>query len=188
VYEKSRRGLNAKQAATVERLLEAGEEELAQVGPDALTIRTVALRAGVSSATAYTYLASKDHLAAELFWRHLSKNPSVVSTARSATTRLQELVRFMAGVLAGSPQMAEAATRALLGSDPDVDRLRATIGLGYTERFRQALLPIEDDEVLEALTLAFSGAMLQAGMGFYTYSEMGARLDAVVAVIMKGIE
>ena len=36
------------------------------------------------------------------------------------------------------------------------------------------------------MTLAFSGALLQGGMGLMTYTEMGERLDAVVAVILKG--
>ena len=40
--------------------------------------------------------------------------------------------------------------------------------------------------VLEALVLAFSGALLQAGMGLMTYTEMGERLDSVVAVIVRG--
>ena len=70
-----RQGLNPRQAETVERLLVAGEAELDEVGPDALTIRTVAQRAGVSPATAYTYLASKHHLFAELFWRRLVTDP-----------------------------------------------------------------------------------------------------------------
>ena len=34
--------------------------------------------------------------------------------------------------------------------------------------------------------LAFSGALLQAGMGLMTYTEMGDRLDVVVTVIMRG--
>ena len=34
--------------------------------------------------------------------------------------------------------------------------------------------------------LALSGALLQGGMGLLTYTEMGERLDSVVAVIMKG--
>jgi hypothetical protein len=40
--------------------------------------------------------------------------------------------------------------------------------------------------VLEALTFAFSGALLQAGMGLVTYDELGKRLDDVVAVILEG--
>ena len=42
---------------------------IAAVGPEGLTIRTVAGRAGVSSATAYTYFSSRNHLFAELFHR-----------------------------------------------------------------------------------------------------------------------
>ena len=40
--------------------------------------------------------------------------------------------------------------------------------------------------ILWVLTLAFSGALLQAGMGLMTYAEMADRLDVVVAVIMRG--
>ena len=47
-----RRGLNARQAEMVGRLLDAAEQELAAVGTERLTIRTVAGRAGVSPATA----------------------------------------------------------------------------------------------------------------------------------------
>ena len=50
-------------------------------------------------------------------------------------------------------------------------------------------MPLGDDAdpaVLETLALAFSGALLQAGMGLMTYTEMADRLDSVVAVIMKG--
>ena len=54
------------------------------------------------------------------------------------------------------------------------------------DRFRAALGPDADPAVLEALALAFSGALLQGGMGLMTYTELGDRLDAVVAVILKG--
>ena len=36
----------------------------------------------------------------------------------------------------------------------------------------------------EALLLAFSGALLQAGMGLMTYDEMAERLAPAVAVIV----
>ena len=72
-----RQGINPRQAETAERLLAAGLEELEAVGHEALTIRTVAHRAGVSPATAYTYLASKNHLFAELFSRFLAEDDHV---------------------------------------------------------------------------------------------------------------
>src|SRR4051812_8581240 len=166
-----RQGLNARQAETVEKLLTAGAAELDEVGPEALTIRTVAHRAGVSPATAYTYLASKDHLFAQLFLRHLQADPAPEPVPGEPVANLQAVVRSMADMLAASPQIAAAATRALLGSDPDVARLRLVIGADYLARFQAALGDEAGEGLLDTLTFLFSGAMLQAGMGLLTYAE-----------------
>lgn len=179
--------LNARQQQTVERLLEAGATELKAAGVEGLTIRTVALRAGVSSATAYTYFISKDHLFAELYWRHLRAHPApVVDPATDVVARLSALTRSMTTMLADSPEMAAAATRALLGTDPAVERLRLRIGGEYTRRFQAVLGPDARPAVLDTLSLTFLGALLHAGMGFFTYTQMADRLDAAIAVIMKG--
>jgi AcrR family transcriptional regulator len=179
-----RQGLNARQAETVDKLLVAGEAELDAVGPDALTIRTVAHRAGVSPATAYTYLASKHHLFAELFWRRMVTDPGPEPTGATATERVQVFTRHMAAMLGRSPHLATAANIALLGTDPEVERMRLVIGKEFVQRFRDAIGEPVDARVLEALTFAFSGALLQAGMGLVTYDELSKRLDDVVAVIM----
>jgi AcrR family transcriptional regulator len=181
-----RRDLNARQAETVERLLRAGAEELRVAGVDALTIRSVALRAGVSAATAYTYFGSKNHLFAELFWRALVEDPAPAPVGGTAVERLGQVTRRMGTMLAESPELAAGATLALLGTDPEVARLRLRIGGEFVERFRAALGDDADPAVLDALALAFSGALLQAGMGLMTYTEMAERLDPVVAAIMKG--
>jgi AcrR family transcriptional regulator len=181
-----RQGLNPRQAETVERLLAAGEAELDEVGPEALTIRTVAQRAGVSPATAYTYLASKHHLFAELFWRRLVTDPGPEPVGATATERIQAFTRHMAVMLGRSPHLATAANLALLGTDPEVERLRLVIGAEFVRRFRDAIGGPVDPAVLEALTFAFSGALLQAGMGLVTYDQLSKRLDDVVAVIMEG--
>src|SRR4051812_39277914 len=125
-----RRGLNPRQAETVERLLAAAEQELADAGPDALTVRTVAGRAGVSPATAYTYFGSKNHLFAELFHRRvLLDHPVEVEVAgRTPVRRVSAVTRQLAMVLADKPHLAAAANHALLGTDPDVERLRVVIG------------------------------------------------------------
>jgi AcrR family transcriptional regulator len=183
-----RQGLNPRQAETVERLLVAGEAELAEAGPEALTIRTVAQRAGVSPATAYTYLASKHHLFAELFWRRIVTDPGPEPSGATATERIQSFTRHMARMLGRSPHLATAANIALLGTDPEVERLRLVIGAEFVQRFRDAIGEPVDPRVLEALTFAFSGALLQAGMGLLTYDELSKRLDDVVAVIMEGHE
>jgi len=181
-----RQGLNARQAETAEKLLAAGLDELRAVGHEALTVRTVAQRAGVSPATAYTYLASKNHLFAELFWRFLAEDSGRTPVGDSALERVQSVTRHLAERLAATPELAAAVTPALLGTDPDVERLRLRIGAEFVDRFRAALGADADPAVLEALALAFSGALLQGGMGLMTYTELGDRLDAVVAVILKG--
>ena len=195
-----RREPHARRAETVEHLLAAGAEELREVGVEALTIRTVALRAGVSSATASTYLCSKHRLFAELFLRHLTAGAVAVggpddtsdATSDDPVTRVRRVTRHMATSLATEPALAAGATQALLGTDPDVARLRLRIGAEFVDRFRAALRDpgdpgdAVDAVVLETLALAFSGALLQAGMGLMTYTEMGERLDAVVAVILRG--
>jgi AcrR family transcriptional regulator len=174
--------------STAERLLEAGREELRAVGHQTLTIRMVAQRAGVSSATAYTYLESKNRLYAELFWRFLVEDEQAPEGA-DAVARVRSVTRNLANRLAEAPELAAAVTPALLGPDPEVDELRLRIGADFVRRFRDALGDPDnpaDPAVLEALALAFSGALLQAGMGLMTYAEMADRLDSVVAVIMRG--
>src|SRR3712207_3049056 len=99
-----RQGLNARQAETVDRLLAAGLDELRAVGHDTMTIRTVAHRAGVSPATAYTYLASKSHLFAELFWRHLTTDPRADEVGDGlALSRVQRAVRALTDRIVAEP-------------------------------------------------------------------------------------
>ena len=181
-----RRTLNPRQVETVDRLFTAGLEELRAVGHEALTIRTVATRAGVSPATAYTYLASKNHLFAELFWQFLAEDGEAEPVGTQPAERLQSVTRHLTARLAGAPELAAAVTPALLGADPDVERLRLRIGAELVRRFTTALGPQADPAVVEAVALTFSGALLQCGMGLMSYTEMGDRLDSVMAVILRG--
>jgi AcrR family transcriptional regulator len=189
-----------RQAETVEKLMAAGLEELREVGHEALTIRSVAHRANVSPATAYTYLASKNHLFAELFWRHLasaesraaSDESSAASNDPASVVRVQAAVRALTARIVEEPELAAAVTPALLGSSPDVERLRLRIGREFLRRFEAALAdPKQPDEpvdagILEVLLLTFSGGLLQAGMGLMTYEQLTERLDSAVDVIMRG--
>lgn len=179
-----RRGLNARQAETYARLLVAGEAELRAVGREALTVRTVAQRAGVSPATAYTYLASRNHLFAELFARLLTDNPAP-EPAGTTYERVRALVHHFADLLHDAPEITAAVTPALLGDDPEVERLRLRIGAEFARRFEAALGDDSTPALLDALLLTFSGALLQVGMGLMTYPEFRDRLDAVIAVILQ---
>ena len=177
-----RRTLNERQAETVEKLFAAASQLLDEVGHEQMTIRMVAQRAGVSPATAYTYFASKDHLFSELFWRLFSAPPGLSLTARTPQARAHQVVTYLAGVIAGAPALASAVNKSMLANDPEVERLRLAVGglwLGY---FRDAIG--EDEDVLQTLGFAFSGALLQAGMGLFAYADLAEVLGKVVDVVI----
>ena len=164
-----RRESKARQGDTLEKLLAAARVELEEVGHEVLTIRTVAARAGVSPATAYNYFASRDHLFAELFWRHLASDELPKLSGRSGTKRLQQTTRHLAETISSAPALAAAATKSLLGTDPAVEQLRVRIGAVFADRFRTAIGEPVDPKVLDTLLFAFSGALLQTGMGLFSY-------------------
>jgi hypothetical protein len=60
------------------------------------------------------------------------------------------------------------------------------IGAEIIGRFRSALGEGADEELLDALTLALTGALLQTGMGLISYDDLADRLDAVMATILRG--
>ena len=183
-----RQSLNSRQRETVERLFSEAAVILEEVGHEQLTIRMVASRAGVSPATAYTYFASKDHLFAELFWRLVESDEGVELTGATPVERLQQLVRHIAELISTAPALAAAVNKSLLGGDPEVERLRRAIGALWVSRFQEALGPEAQVEPAVLMTLAFavSGALLQAGIGMFTYEGLADHLAEAVEVIMRG--
>ncbi|MEO3786309.1 TetR family transcriptional regulator [Actinocorallia sp. B10E7] len=177
VHESTRRRLTERQADTVRRLTEATVVEVRETGYDGLRVRNVARRAGVAAATAYTYFASKNHLLTEVFWRRLEGLPLTDGDAAQA---LKDVVLL----IASEPELAAACTTAVLASDPDVQELRLRIGVDIHKRLAHAL-GREDPLILEALEMAYSGALLQAGMGYMSYAEAAERLAEVARLITR---
>ncbi|HEV7192612.1 MAG TPA: helix-turn-helix domain-containing protein [Jatrophihabitantaceae bacterium] len=184
VSNATRRAFNPRQAETVERVAAAALEELRSVGYDGLTVRSVASRATVAPATAYTYFSSKNHLIAEIFWRRLTERPRIEVSMSSPLDRVTAVFEDLATFLAHEPELAAATTSALLGTEPDVKELRVMIGTEINARIADALGPQAGDGVLDLLTLAWSGAMLQAGMGHARFEQMGARLARAARLIL----
>lgn len=181
----ARRDLGGRQTDRVEALVAATVEELRVHGYDGLTVRKAARRAGVAAATAYTYFGSKDHLVAEVFWRRLEALPAPsVDEGQPTVERVAAVLRELSLLVADEPELAAASTTAILSRDPDVQRLRDHIGAAFSSRIQAALGPNHDHAVLRALNLAFSGAFLQAGMGYFGYPELAERMREVATVIM----
>ncbi len=191
--EATRRRLTDRQAATVQRLADALVGELAEAGYDHLTVRNVARRAGVAPATAYTYFTSKAHLVSEVFWRRLLALPDTpADPGVPPAERVVAVVRDIAQLVAGDPGLAAACSPALLGAEADVAVLRDRIGAELHRRLARALAGGEpgedatDDDVVTALDLMLTGALLQAGMGHMPYAELGNRLAGLVPLVVGG--
>jgi len=173
--EATRRRLTPRQAAVVEQLVEAAADEARQRGYEGVTVRTVARRAGVAPATAYTYFASKDHLLAEVLWRRLEALPVAAddgSTGGDTGERVRAELRVLGLFMADDPTLAAACTTALLGSGPEVRALRVRFGAALHDRLGAALGDGGDESVLRSLDLAYSGAMLWAGMGHIRFEDV----------------
>lgn len=183
--ESTRRRLTEKQADTVARLTQAAVEVLREEGFTGLTVRMVAARAGVAPATAYTYFSSKEHLVAEVFWRRLANAPTADAESTSRADRVVAVLRGIALLLADEPELAAAVTNALLGHDPDVEHLRARIGLDIRHRISAALGADSDPDELEALELLYAGALVRAGMGYGTYEKLADRLETSARLLLE---
>lgn len=181
----TRRQLNARQAETVARLVTAARDEVRDVGFSDMTIRSVAARAAVAAATAYTYFSSKNHLVAEIFWRALTERPRVTSRKTAEYPRVVEVFQDLADFVANDPELSSAVTFALLSEEPDVKHLRVLIGTEINERIAAALGDEPEPEVMDALSLAWSGALLQVGMGHARAEDLGTRLARVAHLIMR---
>lgn len=187
-FESTRRRLTDQQADTVSKLTAAAVEILREKGAGGLAIRSVATRAGVAAATAYTYFSSKNHLIAEVFWRRLISSPGSEATPATSTddevSAVIAVLREVALLVADEPELATAVTGALLSEDPEVGQLRVRIG---TE-IRRRLASVMDNpapDVLEALEVIYAGALVRAGMGYDTYARMADRIEAIARMILE---
>lgn len=183
--ESTRRRLTEKQADTVDRLTRAAVEVLREEGFAGLTVRNVAARAGVAPATAYTYFSSKEHLVAEVFWRRLVASPEPEAATTDRVGRVVAVLRNVALMMADEPELAGAVTSALLGRDPDVEHLRARIGLDIRDRLATALGPDADPDEIEALEMLYAGALVRAGMGYETYEKIADRLETSAKLLLE---
>ncbi len=188
--EATRRRLSARQADTVERLTAAAVDELREHSYDGLSVRNVAARAGVASATAYTYFSSKDHLVAEVYWRRVQSLPPTGShdapdASQSPAERVAATLSELALIVADEPELAAATTVALLSPEPDVKVLRDRIGATWHGRIVTALGDDARADTVTVLDLAVSGALLQTGMGHRSYADLPDLLAEVATTVLE---
>ena len=182
---RGRRSLSERQAEVMERLVAAAAEEAEERPYGEITVRTIAKRAGVAPATAYTYFSGKDHLLAEVLWRRMQASPHLVDINLPLADRVAATVRTM-GFGAMGPAAVAVCTTALLGDGPDVKRVRARVGVEIGRRFAAALGSDADPAVLEVLQVTYIGAMLERGHGAPAFDAVPALMAEAVALMTRG--
>ena len=108
-----------------------------------------------------------------------------IDRRRRASVRASATLGDLALLVADEPELAAACTVAMLAANPDVKVLRDRIGLEMHRRLAVALGNDSDPAVLRALELAISGAMLQAGMGHLSYTDLPSLLAEVTDLVMR---
>lgn len=183
-FEAPRRQLAGRRPEMVAKLLDAAILEVAETGFDRMTVRLIAARAGASTATAYSYFGSKEHVLTEVFWRRLTQLPEpTFSTDTTLAERVEIAMAPVALLVADEPELASGVTTSLLAHDADVKVLRVQIGAVFAERIGAALGSTLPDVAAFGLTMTFSGALLTAGMGLLDYRDIPAMLGAFAGLL-----
>ena len=179
-----RRHLSERQAEVMERLVAAAADEAEERQYGDISVRTIAKRAGVAPATAYTYFSGKDHLLAEVLWRRMQASPNLVDLTLPLSDRVADTVRTM-GFGAMGPAAVAVCTTALLGDGPDVKRVRSRLGAEITRRLAAALGGGEDPTVLNVLQVTYTGALLSAGMGHLAFDAVPTLMAEATALMTR---
>lgn len=178
-----RQWLSKRKSATVDALLDTGLEVLGEQGFDELSLREVANRAGVTHTTAYSYFSSKEHLVAEVHWRSIQRAsvPELDPTAPIGD-RLVAALRSWIVAFSENPAVAHGILAAMVSEDPDTVRVRDEIGEELNRRIAEAVGPHVDHRIAAGAQLLFSGAMLQAGFGYFSFDEAVKRVASIVSL------
>ena len=129
-----RRVLSPARAATRERLIEAAIELATEGGYDAVGIRPVAARAGVSVPTAYQHVSSKDELLTEALLALGARSTAGVRertpAGRSPADRLTHVFRRILREAAAKPLLYQALYRAYVATGPTLLGVEGQAGFG----------------------------------------------------------
>lgn len=182
--EATRRRLTGKRADTVLRLGDATVEALRQVGYSDMTVPMVAAHAGMARATAYIYFSSKEHLVAEVYWRRLASISPADNDAPGVADRVVAVLRQLALLVADEPEFAGAVTKSLLSDDADVVELRTQVSRVIHKSIAAAVGTAGDSQTIELIELIYTGAMVRAGTGHFSYDEVADQMESAVRRIL----
>jgi AcrR family transcriptional regulator len=189
------RSLSRRQVAARRRLLDAARELAREGGYEAVGMRAVSERAGVSAPTAYQYFSSRDHVLVELLIELNATTNNAVATRpsrrRDPVERAVATLRRVVRAVEDDPKLFVAMMRAYISGAPDIRhasgamqssmRLWIDSALGDTE--------VDDrDEIVAIIGSVWFAAVVGLVSGWRAPSEVGDDLERAVRMLLKGIE
>jgi TetR/AcrR family transcriptional regulator, cholesterol catabolism regulator len=191
VAERSSDGRRQRWGEPQRRAIAAARQLAEEGGYDAVQIRDVVARTGLSSATIYRHFSSKDHLiaAAQLEWnRTLPRALRAVAASGSAADRVAALLHQTCVAFGRAPKLARALVFSLGSPDPGVRECRAEADALVMDTLREAVgdeLP-DPDVVLVPLGLAWQGALFSWAHGNLTIEQVDERLQEATHLLFAG--
>lgn len=182
-----RRPLRADAVATRQRIIDAAADLAHTESIEDLTMRDIAHAAEVSTATAYTYFASKEHVYAEAYvdglrtlTERLRARPPRGATAAD---RVASVFRRAVEGAANAGDVVQAMAIALASSDPAVAQLRPVVDGAFTEWMAIALGDaqiVDRNATLQVLQLTMFAAFVSVAHDRLTLQQAARLLDLSV--------
>jgi AcrR family transcriptional regulator len=172
------------QEDTARKVLDAAIELLHEQPRVELTMRAVAARASVPSATAYNYFSSKNALIAQVYLELLRTVPPCTDPTLSAASRVTVVLHRVATLVAEDSTMAATCAIVMMGDEPDLKRTRTQIEYQIYRLVSSALGPKARPGIASTLMLAYSGALLHRGTGARSRAQLTDRLESTVSLIV----
>src|SRR5699024_12479271 len=107
------------------------------------------------------------------------------STCGDKAVCVSSCPRVVALLIADEPELSSAVTAALRWDDPEVSHLRVRIGADIRRRIVAALGEESDDREVNALEMVYAGALVRAGMGYGSYSDMADGIESAARLILR---
>jgi len=186
------RPLSRTQVATRRRLLDAARDLAADAGYDAVNMRRVAERAGLSAPTAYQYFSSKDHLLVDVLVDLVANTTALIQARPSRrgtpADRAAATLRRVVRRVEEQPNLFVAITRAYISGSAEVAHARGAMEKSMATWIDVALGPsgIEDREAVVAILEAviFAG-MVGLVTGRRAPKEIGDELERAARTLLR---
>ncbi len=182
------------------RITDAVIELVAEVGPDALQMRDVTARSGVSLGTIYRYFSSKEHLlaAAVADWqerltrRVVAEMQTGRGRALAGTTAEERVLRYAQRELRAfqrNPQFARLAVALVSSADPYASEMIARMQASSDEAMAALMHGMPDDDV-RTIRVAVQAVVLTGLMSWVTgrkaWPDAFADLERVTRRVFAG--